>query len=64
MTPKHKALETKKNSNTHNSDGHVWGSPEAIRSFSEKYGTRKHKKEQSGFNRGMREINRLKKAGK
>lgn len=45
--------------------GRQWGSPEAIKDFTDKYGgPRDHAAEQRGFNRGMREINRLKRQGK
>lgn len=43
--------------NTHNSQGHAWGSPEALKDFSAKYNP-------PGFKSGAREINNLRKRGK
>lgn len=49
----------------YNDQGHEWGSPEAGKDFTAKYGSpRDHAAEQRGFNRGQREINRLRKQGK
>lgn len=51
--------------NATNENGHVYGSPEAIKDFTDKYGgPRDHAAEQRGFNRGAREINNLKRQGK
>lgn len=48
-----------------NENGHTWGSPAALKDFTDKYGKpRDHAAEQRGFNSGKREINRLKRQGK
>jgi hypothetical protein len=50
---------------THNSSGHVWGSPAALADFkSEHGGPRNHAAEAKGFASGKREINSLKRQGK
>lgn len=56
MAPVHPAM---------NSQGHAYGSPEALKDFTEQYGKpRDHAAEQRSFNSGKREINRLRKQGK
>lgn len=48
-----------------NSQGHAYGSPEAINDFTKQYGgPRDHAAEGRSFNRGWREINRLARQGK
>lgn len=47
-----------------NDQGHAYGSPEAIKDFTNKYGgPRDHAAEQRGFNSGQREIARLRGKG-
>jgi hypothetical protein len=48
-----------------NSAGHAYGSPEAIKDFTDQYGKpRDHAAEQRSFNSGKREIARLQRKGK
>lgn len=60
-TPKSDAAPVH-DSMTHNSNGHAWGSPEALADFKAAYGGRGG--EDKAFRRGAREINELKKRGK
>jgi hypothetical protein len=51
--------------NEYNSSGNKWGSPEALKDFTREHGgPRDHAAEQRGFNRGAREIARLRRQGK
>jgi hypothetical protein len=50
---------------THNSQGHAWGSPEALKDFKVEHGgPRDHAAEQRGFNSMSRDIARLRRQGK
>ena len=55
---------------THNDQGHAWGSPEALKDFSDRYnkgrasGFAKNRSEGKAFRSGAREISRLRKQGK
>ena len=50
---------------THNDQGHAYGSPEAIKDFTSKFGKPSdYAGEPRSFRSGMQEINRLKRQGK